>query len=143
MNILSRLKLAWNAFSKSTAVGIFEALGGSRGSSENMNGWQYKASKLLGEEIGAMAMRTYRVLRDGSWEEVKADHELTALLDSPNPDTTRTELLEATSMHLDFFGNAFWYQERFSKRIFTTSPATVFRFWISSMAASMSFSLVS
>lgn len=75
--------------------------------SKNVRGWQYKASKLLAEEIGAMELQLFKVKSDGSWEQT-FQHDLLELLSKPNDQMIGPELLEQTSMSLDFHGNAYW-----------------------------------
>ncbi|MFA6429748.1 MAG: phage portal protein [Patescibacteria group bacterium] len=112
MSLLSRIRHAFGALTKSAPTNVFNSIFDSTSNpSADIEGWQYKASKLLGEEIGAMALRLYRVARDGSWDEVTGESDILSLLESPNADMTRSELFEATSMHLDFYGNAYWFLE--------------------------------
>lgn len=110
MKLVSRLQDAWHVLrGKKSVYEIGQALSMLIGRGDDaVFGWQFKASKLLAEEVGAAAFKVYRVKGDGSWSPLEA-HPLLDLLHRPNQIMTRSELFEAVSMSLDFFGNAYLF----------------------------------
>lgn len=73
-------------------------------------GWVFACISKIAEEVGNMNIRLYRI-KGGErkdWEEIE-DHPLLDLLNKPNEDMHRFELLQMFSMHDDLTGNAYWY----------------------------------
>jgi HK97 family phage portal protein len=50
--------------------------------------------------------------RGDAWEPVADNHPLQALLDNPNPDLDRSEVMRLLVTHLDLAGNAYWLKTR-------------------------------
>lgn len=80
------------------------------GGVDAVSSWQFKASKLLAEEVGSAIFRLYKIKADGTWSEIES-HPVLDLLYKPNLYSTRSELFEAVSMSLDFFGNAYLFMD--------------------------------
>ncbi|MEO5928227.1 MAG: phage portal protein [Patescibacteria group bacterium] len=112
MGIVERAKDAWSVLrGRKSLSEVGETLASwFHGRSATVTGWQFKAAKLLAEEVGAAAFRLYKVKADGTWSEVDSNPILD-LLHRPNPNATHAELFEAVSMSLDFYGNAFLFLE--------------------------------
>lgn len=112
MKLASRLQDAWHVLrGKKSVYEIGQALSMLIGRGDDaVFGWQFKASKLLAEEVGAAAFKVYRVKANGSWDPLDS-HPLLDLLHRPNQIMTRSELFEAVSMSLDFYGNAYLFLE--------------------------------
>jgi len=69
--------------------------------------WVYVAINRIAEAAALVPLHVYRQTPQG--EETLPQHPLLALLDNPNPTTSRFELLEQTLGHLELHGNAYWY----------------------------------
>ncbi len=112
MGIVERAKDAWSVLRGYKSLSeVGETLASwFHGRSSAVTGWQFKAAKLLAEEVGAAAFRLYKVKSDGTWSEIDSNPILD-LLHRPNPNATHAELFEAVSMSLDFYGNAFVFLE--------------------------------
>ncbi|MFZ6015035.1 MAG: phage portal protein [Patescibacteria group bacterium] len=120
MKLVHRFKDAYDVLTnKKSLLPASEIIGaffGDSGDKGKVYGWQYKASRLLAEEVGSIPLHLYQVKNDASWDEINT-HPLLELLDRPNPDQIRSEFMETLSMHLDFYGNAYIYLEKQGNKI--------------------------
>jgi HK97 family phage portal protein len=77
--------------------------------------------RIISETIGSLPWHLYRREGEGDAQRVD-DHELAALLVSPNADQTSTEFREAKTLNLCQSGNAYSWIERAGERIVALVP---------------------
>ena len=72
----------------------------------------YAAIKLRADAVSRPPLRIYRVSPDGTRLPVAPSHPAQQLLERVNPWYTRNDLWQATEIHLNLWGQAFWALER-------------------------------
>ncbi len=72
----------------------------------------YAAIKLRADAVSRPPALIYRLLPDGTRQPVSQSHPVQQLLNRVNPWYTRGDLWQATEIHLNLWGQAFWALER-------------------------------
>lgn len=79
---------------------------GSSKNSESYERYVQRSIDLISQEIASAHLRLYKAKANGDREEV-LDHDFLKLWNNPNPDMTRSEILEHLSAFLDIEGNSY------------------------------------
>lgn len=94
----------------STIANFFSSriFGGSSNVVDKYHSWTFRAVNLIAQEVGATTLRLYKKSPDGTKKEVTS-HPLLDLLDNPNPEMSRSDILEWISAWLDIDGNGYLF----------------------------------
>ncbi len=78
---------------------------------DKYKGWTYRSISLIAQEISSANLRLYKKVKGKNDEEI-SDHELLKLWERPNPEMTKSDILEHISSSLDLDGNAYLYKAK-------------------------------
>lgn len=116
MNLIDKIKLAiakrWFGYTDENSA-IIQALGmpgetNQKSAIDQYNGIVYACISAIAEEVASSEHYLKKPNRLNEYERVKTRHEFLRLLDKPNPQMTKFELLEGTQSFIEMAGEAFW-----------------------------------
>lgn len=116
MNFIKQIQLAlvkrWFGYTEENSP-IMQALGvpgevNQKKAIEQYNGIVYACVSAIAEEVASAEHYLQKPDRTGKLQRMATRHEFIRLLDRPNPQMTKFELLEGTQSFIEMAGEAFW-----------------------------------